>query len=86
MRAILLFAASAVILTAQVIPGHYLVELNTEPVAVTAVAGNGRLGAEELRARGSQIQAERVAAEAAIQTLGGTVTHRFDRLVNGMAV
>jgi minor extracellular serine protease Vpr len=86
MRAILLFAASAVILTAQIIPGRYLVELNTEPAAVTAAARNGRLGTEELRARNSQIQAERDAAEAAIQSLGGGVTHRFDRLVNGMAV
>ena len=65
MRAILLFAASAVVLTAQVIPGRYFVELNTDPVAVTAAARNGRLGAEELRAHNSQIQAERDAAEAA---------------------
>jgi hypothetical protein len=86
MRAILLFAASAVVLTAQVIPGRYLVELNTEPVAVTAVAANARLGAEELRARNSLVQAERDAAEAAIQSLGGTVTRRFETLVNGMAV
>ena len=86
MRAILLFAASAVVLTAQIIPGRYLVDLNTEPVAVTAAARNGRLGAEGLRARNSQIQAERDAAEAAIQTLGGTVTHRFATLVNAMAV
>jgi len=86
MRAILLLAASTVILTAQVIPGRYLVELNTEPVAVTTAARTGRLGAQELRARGSQIQDERVAAQAAIQTLGGTITHRFETLVNAMAV
>src|ERR1700676_2643806 len=86
MRAILLLAASAAIVAAQVIPGQYLVELKTEPVSVTASARNARFSAEELQSRRAQIQTERDAAEAVIQVLGGSVTHRFESLVNGIAV
>jgi len=86
MRAIFLFAASAVIVAAQVIPGRYIVELNTEPVAVTAAVRNVRFSDAELQVRRAQIQTERDAAEATIQGLGGTITHRYETLVNAMAV
>ena len=85
MRAILLLAVSAAIMAAQVIPEHYIVELKTEPVSVTA-AGNSRLSAEQLQSRRDQIQAERDSTEAAIRVLGGSITHSFESLVNGMAV
>lgn len=86
MREILLFAASAAILAAQVIPGHYIVELNTDPMAVAAAARNSRFSPEEQQSRAAQIRAERDATEAAIQGLGGTVTRHYESLVNGMAV
>ena len=86
MRRVLLFAASALMANAQIVPGHYIVELNTEPVSVTAASRNVRFSNAELQARRAQIQAEHDAAEAAVRNLGGTVTHHYDTLVNAMAV
>lgn len=85
MRGILFFTACTAILSAQVVPNRYLVELSTEPVASVA-ARNGRLSEEELQTRRALIRAERDAVEAAIQSLGGTVTHSYDTLVNAIAV
>ena len=83
-----LFLASAVWLTAQVIPNRYIVELSTEPAATVSIAKHTRYSAldKDVQARRAQIQSEHRQMEQTINGLGGSVTHHYDTLVNAMAV
>lgn len=93
MKRFLLFIAlvlvvSTQVVSAQVIPGRYIVEFNTPPAAAL-MTPRTRLtpGTDpQIAARKAQIAAERVGTELRIRALGGTVTHRYDTLINGIAV
>ncbi len=78
---------ASAILAAQPIPGRYIVELQTDPVAAL-VTGRANLAAVRTLAvaRRAQIQAEHAAVEPSIQALGGRVTRHYDTVLNGMAV
>ena len=86
MKPILLFLALASLVAAQAVPGRYIVEFQAEPAAATAA--RTRLGAAsgEVRARRGQILNEHRQAETAIRGLGGTITHHYTTVLNGMAV
>src|ERR1700690_2765163 len=88
MNRIAIFLASAVILAAQSIPNRYIVVFETAPAASASIAKGLRYSAadKDVQALRTQIQTEHALAEAAINSLGGTVTHRFDTVLNGMAV
>ena len=76
-------AASA---RAQAVAGRYIVEFDSEPAVTAAPGGRLAQAAARIAARRAQIQAEHVAQEAAIRTLGGGVLRRYDTVFNGMAV
>ncbi len=88
MNRIALFFASAVMLAAQSIPNRYIVVFETAPAANAAISKGVRYSAadRDVQAQRVLIQAEHAQAEAAIKVLGGTVTHHFDTVLNGMAV
>ena len=73
---------------AQPIPGRYIVEFDSEAAVAAATSAGVRLAdaAPRMAARRTQLQAEHATHEAAIRSLGGTVTRRFDTALNGMAV
>ncbi|HWZ31004.1 MAG TPA: S8 family serine peptidase [Bryobacteraceae bacterium] len=73
---------------AQPIPNRYIVEFTTEPAVAVATAKGQRFAAADsaVQARRLQIQSEHAAAEQTVQSLGGTVTHHFNTVLNGMAV
>ena len=88
MNRIAIFLASALMLAAQSIPNRYIVVFETEPAASASIGKGIRYSAadKDVQALRTRIQAEHVQAEVAINSLGGTVTHRFDTVLNGMAV
>ena len=88
MHRIALLLASAVMLAAQPIPNRYIVLFQTEPAASASIRKGIRYSAadRDVQAQKAAVQAEHVQAEAAIRAAGGTVTHRFDTVLNGMAV
>src|ERR1051325_3842342 len=76
---------------AQIIPGRYIVEYNTDPAAalLSTRTGGARLQPRNeplMAARRAQIQAEHAQFEQNVQALGARVTHRFDTLINGLGV
>ncbi len=85
---IVLFLASALLSAAQVVPNRYIVELSTEPASRVSIAKRQRfsIGDPEVQARRTRLQAEHATAERAIRGLGGSVTHHYYNLTNGMAV
>ena len=88
MKRVVLFLASAACLAAQAIPNRYIVEFETRPASEVSIAKKTRYSLldKDVQTRRAQIQAEHRAAEQTINGLGGTVTHRYDTLVNAMAV
>ena len=88
MKRFLLFIALAVAVSAQIIPGRYIVEFNTPPAAALMTPQTRLLPGNEPRvaARRAQIAAERATSEQRVRALGGTITHRYDTLINGIAV
>jgi minor extracellular serine protease Vpr len=88
MKRLALFLFSAVILAAQPVPNRYIIELSTEPTAALAAARHARYstGDAEVQTRRAAILAEHASAESAVNRLGGTVTHHFDTVLNGIAV
>ena len=87
MKRVALFIFSAAWLSAQVIPGRFIVELATEPASKVSIAKRTRYSAydTEVLARRAQIQNEHRLAERTIKGMGGAVTHHYDTLVNAMA-
>jgi minor extracellular serine protease Vpr len=88
MNRIAVFLASAVMVAAQSIPNRYLVVFETEPAASASIGKGIRYSAadKDVQAVRTRIQTEHAQAEAAIGALGGAVTHRFDTVLNAMAV
>jgi minor extracellular serine protease Vpr len=73
---------------AQPLPGRYVVEFDSEPAISAAITARGRLAdaTAQMAARRSQIRAEHAIREVAIRGIGGTVSRRYDTVLNGMAV
>src|SRR6266446_2293743 len=87
MSRIYLLLALAAGLAAQTIPGRYIVELQTAPAVSVSMAKGARYTAEDLDvvAHRARIRAEHAQVETSIRSLGGTVTHRYDTLINAVA-
>lgn len=88
MQNISLLLVASVALAAQGVPGHYIVEFQTEPEATVAAAKKMRLSMadRDVLARRAQIRAEHARSEDAIRGLGGAVSHHYTTVLNGMAV
>src|SRR5579862_5494205 len=88
MKRFTLLLASAVLSLAQVVPNRYIVEFSTEPAAAVSAAKHQRFASAdaEVQSRRLQIRTEHAAAQKVIESVGGTVTHHFDTVLNGMAV
>jgi minor extracellular serine protease Vpr len=88
MLRIALFLFAAVLAAAQTIPGRYIVELKSDPAAAITAARKTHFNQRDsaVQSRRLQIRTEHQAIESKIQGLGGTVTHRFDVLVNAVGV
>src|SRR5258706_12411946 len=87
-RIILLFSLTSAFAAAQVIPGRYIVEFDSDPAVAVSAAARTRFRAadQSVTDRKAQIRAEHDAAEISIRGLGGRVRQRFDTLINGMSV
>jgi minor extracellular serine protease Vpr len=87
-RAIILFLAGVAAVTAQTIPGRYIVEFNADPAVAVAIAAKVRAAdaRPQIAARRTEILATHAPAEAAVRALGGRVTRHYDTLLNGMVV
>ena len=83
-----LFLTFAAFAAAQRIPGRYIVELKSEAAAAITAAKRTHYSAADadVQARRVTLQAQHDAMEAKIRVLGGTVTHHYTTLINGMAV
>lgn len=88
MKEYFLFFAAAAYMSAQVIPGSYIVEFSSQPAAAVATAKKVRLAdaAGEVSARRAEIRAEHARIEPALASRGARITRHFDTLVNAMAV
>ncbi len=83
-----IFLASAVLLAAQPVANRYIVVLSSEPAASASINKGVRYSSadRDVQAQRAVVQAEHAQAEAAIVGFGGKVTHRFDTILNAMAV
>ncbi len=88
MKRIFLFILGAAGLVAQPIPGHYIVEMDSEPAIAVATASKSRLseGDPAIIARRARIRAEHGALTVSVRALGGSVTHEYDTVLNGLAI
>ncbi|HLX43343.1 MAG TPA: S8 family serine peptidase [Bryobacteraceae bacterium] len=88
MLRLIVFLLATGIVSAQAVPGRYIVQFSTEPAAKIAAAKHARYSASDVDviARRSQIRAEHAAIESQIQAAGGAVVARYDTVFNGLAV
>ena len=79
---------SASFLGGQTVPGRYLVELNSEPVAVRVVRARAAQGLHGAAARSlrAKVQAEQDTVQARIEALQSTVIDRVDTVSNALIV
>lgn len=83
LRFFLSLALTVVTLLAQAIPGRYVVELSTPPMAEIAKKDNGTFAASD---RQAAIRSEQGRMESEIRNRGGVVRDRFDYLMNALTV
>jgi minor extracellular serine protease Vpr len=83
MRLVVILTALAISASAQIIPGKYVVELQTEPMG--AMARNRAAGADALNRRAT-IGAEQKSARALIEGRGGRVLGSMRNVINAVAV
>ena len=73
---------------AQVIPGQYIIQLQSDPAARIPASRRTRYSKEDpqVTARRSAIRAEHAPIEQAVNAVGGRVLAHYDTILNGMAV
>jgi subtilisin family serine protease len=79
---------SAFALSAQVVPGRYVLELSGDPAAVAASKQGVHFAAREaaFAARRAAVRQTQAAARAAVAAHGGTVVESLDTVINGLIV
>ncbi len=84
----LLAAVLCLGLTAQTIPGRYVLELAGDPAAVTAARPGVRMAARaaDFPAHRNRIRQAQAAARSAVAAHGGTVLESLDTVINGLIV
>jgi minor extracellular serine protease Vpr len=87
-KILLLLLAGTAFLSAQSIPGRYIVEFDTAPAALSLSVPRARFSAGDpaVVQRRAQITAQHNEMEQTVRALGGSVRRRFDTVFNGMAV
>ena len=73
-------------LTAAVIPGRYIVELSTEPVADRVARTRTLLHSAEAEQHRAVIRAEQTAVRARIESTGGVVAGSIENVRNALFV
>src|SRR5450432_660933 len=83
---LLLLAASGML--GQVVPGRYILELSSDPAAVSAVKQGARFAAREagFAARRDGVRRGQAAARVAVAARGGKVLESMDTVINALIV
>ena len=88
MKITLLFALSALALSAQTVPGRYVLELSGDPAAIASSRPGVRMAARaaDFPAHRDRVRQSQAAARTAVATHGGMVIESLDTVFNGLIV